>query len=50
MVRQDRIALQMGTEQAGTGSVVLAEDGAIHIMETVTRDQSVSTRGTGETL
>lgn len=50
LVRQHRVALEMCAEQGGTGSVVLAEDGAVDIVETVAGDQTVSARRTGETL
>lgn len=40
----------MRTEQGGTGPVVLAEDGAVDVVETVAGDQTVSAGRTGETL
>lgn len=40
----------MCAEQGGTGSVVLTEDGAVDVVETVAGDQTVSARRTGETL
>lgn len=50
LVRQHGVALQMRTEQGGTGSVVLTEDGAVDVVEPVAGDQAVSARRTGEAL
>lgn len=50
MVGKHGVALQMCTEQRGTGSIVLAEDGAVDVVEAVAGDQAVSACRTGETL
>lgn len=50
LVRQHGVALQMRAEERGIGSIVLAEDGAVDVVEPVARDQAVSARRTGETL
>lgn len=53
LVCQHSVALkwrQVAVEQDGAGSVVLAEDCTVDVMEAIARDQSVSTGGTAETL
>ena len=50
LVRQHRVALQVGAEQGGPRPIVLTEDGSINVVEAVARDQPVSARRTGETL
>lgn len=53
LVCQHRAALkwrQVAAEQDSTGSVVLAEDCTVDVMEAIARHQSVSTSGTAETL
>lgn len=41
---------QGGAEQDGAGPVLLTEDGAVDVMEAVSRDQPDPTGGTAETL
>lgn len=40
----------MTAQQGPSGAVMLAEDGAVHIVEAVAGHQSISARGTIETL
>lgn len=53
LVSQSRVGLQgrqVAAEQGCPWSVLLTEDSAVDVVEAVTRHQSVSTGGTGETL
>lgn len=50
LVRQDWVALQVSIEECSSRPVVFTKNGAVYIVESVTGDQLVSARRTGEAL